>query len=72
MGSDEVAAKGIINVQNCLMLSPVQNDYKLLLGFDPKNEKDNNAGDLTLSTRFVWTNLIIEYQLKLIICFLNF
>ncbi len=55
------------------MLTPAQNDYNLRLGFLKKNEKDNNAGDLSISTRFVW-NLMIEYQLKLKILklFINF
>lgn len=38
------------------MLTPNQNNYVLRLGFEKKNEKDNNAGDLSISTRFVWTS----------------
>ena len=53
MTGDDVAGQGIINVEHCGMLTPSQNDYALRLGFAKPDKKDNNAGELHVSTRFV-------------------
>lgn len=52
MTSNEVCAQGLINVERCGMLTPMQNDYVLKMVY-PKQEKDNAAGELAISTRLV-------------------
>lgn len=52
MTSNEVCAQGLINVERCGMLTPMQNEYVLKMVY-PKEEKNNAAGELAISTRLV-------------------